>query len=159
MKKLFSTTAALILVGSAATAAITADQLSAAYQAKGYTAIEVVTGPSQITVDATFHQTRVEVVYDIASGAILSRNQSRADGSGLTHSVEVKAEPHDLAAEGGHEVGHEVGDAKGADGPDAQDGATASHAGGNTGTANDHGAGHDAAGSDNHANAHGGGDD
>ena len=52
---------------------ITADELVAAYQAEGYTKIEVKTGLTQIKVEAIMGTTKVEVIYDAATGAILKQ--------------------------------------------------------------------------------------
>lgn len=76
MKRFMFLTASFALSASMAMASISAGDLVAAYQAQGYARIEVTTGPTQIKVQAIKGSTKVEVVYDATTGAIL-RQENR----------------------------------------------------------------------------------
>ena len=106
MKRLMLLSTALIFAASMAMAAITADELVAAYQAQGYARIEVKTGPTQIKVEAVTGQTKVEVVYDAATGAILQQETSRASRDDRGTGVEVTSENHDFLADGASNDDH-----------------------------------------------------
>lgn len=92
MKRLMLLSTALIFSASMSFAAVTADSLVTAYQAEGYTRIEVKTGLTQIKVEAVKGTTKVEVIYDAATGAILKEETERAKredrGTGVEYSVE-----------------------------------------------------------------------
>ena len=111
MKRLLLSTA-LIFAATMSMAAVTADELVAAYQAKGYTKIEVVTGLTQIKVEATMGDAKVEVIYDAETGDILKQETSRATGSDLGAGVEVTQESHDFvgANESGDDNGEDLND-------------------------------------------------
>ena len=57
-------TTALFFSATAATAAITPDQLITAYRNQGYTSVEVKLGPTQIKVEAVSGRQKIEVIYD-----------------------------------------------------------------------------------------------
>lgn len=138
MKTLLITTAALTFTAGMALADITASQLVTAYQAQGYTAIEVTTGPSQIKVEAVLDRTKVEAIYDIATGTILKQEQQRARRSEAMGLVEVKATTKDFLAAGhndGRDDAEDVNDDHGTD-------ANGTH-GDDDGAENEHGSGHD----------------
>jgi hypothetical protein len=71
MKRILLMTAALIVAGTMASAAVTAQSLVSDLSAQGYSRIEVKTGLTQIKVEAIKGTTKVETIYDIASGRIL----------------------------------------------------------------------------------------
>lgn len=96
MKKLLLLSAALFFPAGLAQASITAEQLVAAYQAKGYSAIEVTSAPNQIKVEAVSGSTRVEVIYDSTTGAILTQKQRLALLGAAGHAVEVKTTADDF---------------------------------------------------------------
>ena len=96
MKRLMLLSTALIFSATVSMAAITADELVAAYQAKGYTHIEVKTGLTQIKVEAVKGNTKVEVIYDAATGAILKQESERAERDERGTGVEVSTEDHDF---------------------------------------------------------------
>ena len=100
MKRLMLLSTALIFSATLSMAAITANELVTAYQAKGYTRIEVKTGPTQIKVEAVKGNAKVEVVYDATTGAILSQESGRANlGDGGT-GVELSTATHDFLGDG-----------------------------------------------------------
>lgn len=95
--KRFLVSALFAGLSTTAQAAVTANDLVSAYQAQGYTAIEVVTGATQVKVEAVKNGTKVEVIYDIASGAILAQEQKRARPRDANDtSVEIGTSPGDF---------------------------------------------------------------
>lgn len=131
MKKLLLLSAGMIFAAGMASAAITADQLVAAYQADGYTTIEVTTGAGQFKVEAVKDTTKLEVVYDAETGAILKQEQSTADVGEAGQGVEIKSAKGDFVKDGteagddstsGHDdasddgESHDMGDDNGSDG-------------------------------------------
>lgn len=69
MKKTVFSALAIAFSSSMAFGAITTDQLISEYQTNGYSYIEVKSGLSQIKVEAVKDGSRIEVIYDIATGA------------------------------------------------------------------------------------------
>ena len=137
MKRLMLLSTALIFSATMSLAAITADELVLAYQAQGYTRIEVKTGPTQIKVEAVTGNSKVEVIYDALTGAILQQETSRANPDDLGTGVEVSQEDHDfLGQDSADNAGNDDGSADNA-GDDGQD---------NSGPGSDHDS--DGAGSD-----------
>ena len=121
MKRLMLLSTALIFSATMSLAAITADELVLAYQAQGYTRIEVKTGPTQIKVEAVTGNSKVEVIYDALTGAILQQETSRANPDDLGTGVEVSQEDHDFL---GQDSAHNSGNDDGSDdkaGDDGQD--------------------------------------
>lgn len=146
MKRLMLLSSALILSATMSFAAVTADSLVTAYQAQGYTRIEVKTGPTQIKVEAVKGTTKVEVIYDAATGAILDQETSRAKRKDRGTGVEVSTENRDFLNANGHDNNGDNGnDDHGSD----DHGADNDHSG--------HGSGHDM--NDDHGNDDNGGDD
>ncbi|MGV8987529.1 MAG: hypothetical protein ACOH2H_14750 [Cypionkella sp.] len=114
MKKLLLS-AAMILSADMALASITAEQLVAAYQAKGYTNIEATAGPTQIKVEASRANSRLEAVYDIATGAVLQQERSGAVPGSDTLGAKVKTVKADFVTERASE--DSALDQQGQDGP------------------------------------------
>ncbi len=73
MKRLILCSAAFVLSASAALAAISTESVIADFQAQGFTRIEVRTGLTQMKVEAIRGTQKVETIYDIATGRILSQ--------------------------------------------------------------------------------------
>lgn len=115
MKRLMLLSSAFFLSATMAMAEITADELVAAYQVKGYTRIEVTTGLTQIKVEAIMGKAKVEVVYDALTGAILHEETGWAKGSERGTGIEVKSEDHDFLN------GDEHGDENSGDNADEDD--------------------------------------
>ena len=112
MKRLMLLSTALIFSATMSLAAITADELVLAYQAQGYTRIEVKTGLTQIKVEAVTGNSKVEVIYDALTGAILQQETSRANPDDLGTGVEVSQEDHDfLGQDSAHNSGNDDGSA------------------------------------------------
>ncbi len=149
MNKLYVLSAGLILAAGIASASVTADQLVATYQAQGYTTIDVTTGVSQIKVEAVVNQTQIEVVYDIATGAILGQEQSAADPKDANQGVEVAVSDQDFLNGDGVKT-------HGKSGTNGQSGETENESAdaGEGGTGGDDSSGHDAG--DDNGGDHGG---
>ena len=148
MKRLLLLTSALIFSASLARAAITADDLVSSYQSAGYSSIEVVTGVTQVKIEAVKDGVRVEVIYDIATGDILKEEQRRARaGDTTSDAVEVSTSAEDFVGEGaGEDDGHHRRGRGQDDGADDHGG-----------HGRDDGDGHDAG--DDHGGNHGGSHD
>ena len=101
-RTLLATTAALPLLAGAAWAQSVTDQVVSGLQAQGFTRIEVKEGPTQIKVEAIQGTTKVEYVYDIRTGDVLSTETERVDGDDDTRpGVEIEREDEDFVrAEG-----------------------------------------------------------
>ncbi len=76
MKTCLLLTAALMTVAGTAMASITADQLIAAYQAKGFTGTSATTRLTRIQIGASLRTNWLNVDDDIAAVAILRQMQS-----------------------------------------------------------------------------------
>ncbi len=104
MKRLMLLSSALIfsatMVMAAAKPAITANDVVTAYQALGYTSIEVITGPTQIKVDAIQGQFKVEVIYDAKTGAILAQHSMHTGMNGGTPGVVLTTVSKDFLGKG-----------------------------------------------------------
>lgn len=100
MKRLMLLSSALIFAASMSYAAVTANELVLAYQAQGYTRVEVKTGLTQIKVEAVKGTTKVEVIYDTATGAILKQETGRAQRGDRGIGVEMSTEAHDFLGGG-----------------------------------------------------------
>ena len=111
MKRLMLLSTALIFSAAMSLAAITANDLVTAYQAQGYTRIEVKTGLTQIKVEAVKGNAKVEVIYDAATGAILSEESGRASRDERGTGVELSTENNDFLDDG---QGDDSGDDDGA---------------------------------------------
>lgn len=109
MKRLFLLSGAMIFSATMTMAAITANDVVATYQSKGYTTIEVATGLTQIKVEAVLGNRKLEAIYDIATGAILSQETSRVDQVAGGQGVTLTTVTHDFGgtkvAEGDHHEG------------------------------------------------------
>jgi hypothetical protein len=151
MKRLIFLTTAVAFSASMAMAATTSGDLVAAYKAEGYTKIEVTTGRTQIKVEAVKGNSKIEVIYDAATGAILNQESKWAKRSDRGNGVALATSSDDFTdndAESGDDDG--VSDDDGA-GHDMND----DH--GDDDSGSDDGAGHDA--NDDHGGDDDGGDD
>ena len=88
--------AALIVAATTAQAQINPQALADAYVAQGYSRVEVTVGPTDVKVEAISGATELEVIYDRATGAILSRESGPASLSDMRASgVEVRSRDRD----------------------------------------------------------------
>ena len=83
-----------------AAAAITSDDVIASYQADGFTNIDVRVGLTQIKIEAIKGTTKVETVYDIATGNVL-KTETAAVQAGETNApgVTVRKRNRDFVRE------------------------------------------------------------
>jgi hypothetical protein len=151
MKRLMLLSTALIFSATLSMAAVTADELVTAYQADGYTKIEVKTGLTQIKVEAVKGTTKVEVIYDAATGAILDQETGRARRGDRGTGVEISSEARDFLKPG-HSRNSSADDSS-ADDSSADDSGADDHGSddGQHDANDDHG--------DDHDGDHGGNDD
>lgn len=77
--RLLCYTAAIALTSGAAFAAIDGNQLADDYLASGYSFVEVKVGPTQTKVEAIKESTKVEVIYDNETLAVLKEESERVD--------------------------------------------------------------------------------
>ena len=104
-----------------AQAAINAQSVVDSLSAQGFSRIEVKTGLTQIKVEAVTGNSKVEVIYDALTGAILKQETSRANPDDLGTGVEVSQEDHDfLGQDSADNSGNDDGSADNA-GDDGQD--------------------------------------
>lgn len=162
MKRIFLI-AALYALPTASFAAIDTDGLVAGYQADGYTAIEVTRGPNQTKVEAVRGGSKVEVVYDNATGAALKSEHDTAEADDdIKPGVSVRDRNRDFT--GDDDSADDNGsDDNGSDDSGSDDNGDDDNGNGNGG---DDGSGHgsdDHGGDDNGGSGHGsdghGGDD
>lgn len=103
---------------TSAVAEIDLEALSRAYQAEGYSRVEVRRGPTQVRLEAIRGSTLVEVIYDRATGRILRQEVGRVDDDADTRpAVEIDTRDSDFVE--GEDEEDEV-DARG--GEDRDDG-------------------------------------
>ncbi len=96
-RTLLLTTAATALSAAAAFAEINAQDVVSAYQAEGFTRVEVKTGPTQVKVEAIRGTAKREVVYDRATGAVLKTETERVNaGDDTAPGVEISRENRDF---------------------------------------------------------------
>jgi hypothetical protein len=105
--------ATLTITAQMALAAITPDSVVTAYQAEGYTHIEVKVGATQIKVEAIKGDVKVETIYDIETGDVLKTESSAVEaGEDLTPGVSIDEDDGDFVDAGdgvdddGHHGGH-----------------------------------------------------
>lgn len=69
---------ASLVLSAGIASALTTDEVVKSYTDAAYSSIEVTESPSYIKVEAIKDGVKLEIVYDKASGEVLSREQSRA---------------------------------------------------------------------------------
>jgi hypothetical protein len=93
--------ATLTITAQMALAAITPDSVVTAYQAEGYTHIEVKVGATQIKVEAIKGDVKVETIYDIETGDVLQTESSAVEaGEDLTPGVSIDEDDGDFVDAG-----------------------------------------------------------
>lgn len=127
MKRTLMMTAGMIFAANMAFAAITTDTVAADLTAQGYTSIEITKGLTQIKVEAANGTQTLEVVYDIATGAVLHHETGTVEAGNIPDpGVSVRARKRDFVkgqdgAEDGVDAkddgdkGHDTADAAGDD--------------------------------------------
>jgi hypothetical protein len=98
MKNLLLTTTALfgLMAGVAAATPFT-DQVVSGLQAQGYDHIEIVQGLTQLKVEAIRGNSQVEIIYDLATGAVLKQETNTvAAGTDNSPGVEIDTDDGDF---------------------------------------------------------------
>jgi uncharacterized membrane protein YgcG len=97
MKRMLMTTAAAMFAGTMAFGAITSDSVITDLQSQGYTRVEVKVGPTQMKVEAIKGTSKVEVIYDIATGTVLKRETGTVGAfENTTPGVQVRDRDRDF---------------------------------------------------------------
>ena len=159
---------AALMMASPALAAWDVDAITQQFQADGFTRIEVKIGPTQAKVEAIKEGTKVEVIYDLATGDVLKRESEviSADDSSAT-GVFVRNTVRDFigtASSGGSNDDDSADDNSGRDGSDdSVDDNGGNEPGDDNGGGNDDGPDHDSnddhGGGSNSGSGSSGGDD
>jgi hypothetical protein len=94
--------AALLLAStSLAQAAWDQDQAVLALQAQGYTHIEITVGPTQAKVEASNGTTKVETIYDLATGDVVKTETDTVDADEVqSPGIEIKTTNDDSFVDG-----------------------------------------------------------
>ncbi|GGH23415.1 PepSY domain-containing protein [Cribrihabitans marinus] len=102
MRKIFMLTTAMALATSLEAQSQTFnDQVVDGLAAQGFRATEIKTGPTQTKVEAVRGQTKLEVIYDRATGRILKQETERLAGTGGNIGLEVSQEDRDFTDRSG----------------------------------------------------------
>ena len=112
-KTLLCLTAAAAMSATMAFGQVTADSIVSDFQSQGYTRIEIKVGLTQIKVEAIRDATKVEIIYDIATGAILKQEiEAVRPGEDTAPGVSIRIRNRDfLGGHGGDDDGDHDGDA------------------------------------------------
>lgn len=91
--RLIAAAAVVLLTTSFAQAAFDAQAIAAQYQADGYTRIEIKIGVSTAKLEAFRGATKIEITYDLASGAIIKQEtETFASAPDVTPGVFVRSD-------------------------------------------------------------------
>ena len=97
MKRTLMMTAAFLFAGQMAFAALSTDTVVSDLTGQGYTRIEIKTGPTQMKVEAIRGTEKLEIVYDIETGAVLSQETGEVyQGENTTPGVEIATDDDDF---------------------------------------------------------------
>ena len=97
MRKIFMLATAMALATSLEAQSQTFnDQVVDGLASQGFRATEIKTGPTQTKVEAVRGQTKLEVIYDRATGRILKQETERLAGTGGDIGLEVSQEDRDF---------------------------------------------------------------
>lgn len=144
MKRTTFMAAAFALAAAAAPAQDATQAAVDQFKADGYTRIEVETGPTQTKIEAIKGDTKVEVVIDNATGAVLKRETEAVEpGENVTPGLFAETDDDDFVD--GPDDGDDDGDDGDDDGDDGDDGdddndddnSGSGHGGGNSGSDSD----------------------
>lgn len=99
MKKKFATAAFVTLLSAhAASSQSFTDRVVSTLKEEGFQTLEVKNGPTETKVEAVRGSTKLEVVYDRATGAIVEQEVERFVGTlNDNRPIEVKTEDHDFS--------------------------------------------------------------
>jgi hypothetical protein len=147
MNRIFLLTTAMIIAGNIAHAEMSTTAVADDYVAQGYSKVEVQRGQTQIQVEAVRGTEKITVIYDIASGNVLSTQSRLAPLQEQSErGVQIRSGAQDFSQANDNDHGGNDDNQNGNDGD----------RGGNDDNGNDHG------GNDNNQNGndgdHGGND-
>ncbi|MHA6324915.1 PepSY domain-containing protein [Roseivivax sp. CAU 1753] len=100
---LLGSASAIVMSAGLAAAQSATDQIIADLQNQGFTAIEIKTGPSQIKAEAVRGDTKLEVVYDAATGQILKQETESARGEDISPGVSIDVRDEDFVDAAGYD--------------------------------------------------------
>jgi hypothetical protein len=115
-RTLMMTTAMLMVSGTMALAAVSAEDLGQKYLQRGFDYVEVRVGPTQIKVEAYGNGQEVETIYDRQSGAVLETEIYGLEGKPNGSGVRVRASDDDFFDDNDDTDGID-GPSDGTDGP------------------------------------------
>jgi hypothetical protein len=111
MKRTLMLTVAMVFAGHMAFAAISPDTIATDLAAQGYTRIEIKQGLTQIKVEAIRGTEKLEVIYDIETGAVLKSETGEVyQGENTSAGVEISTEDHDFVDGDDNDDDHEGDD-------------------------------------------------
>ena len=97
MKRTLMMTAAFLFAGQMAFAALSTDTVVSELKGQGYTRIEIKTGPTQMKVEAIRGTEKLEIVYDIETGAVLKKEIGEVyQGENTTPGVQISKDNDDF---------------------------------------------------------------
>ena len=97
MKRTLMMTAAFLFAGQMAFAALSTNTVVSDLTGLGYTRIEIKTGPTQMKVEAIRGTEKLEIIYDIETGAVLKQEIGEVyQGENTTPGVEIKTDDEDF---------------------------------------------------------------
>jgi hypothetical protein len=101
MRALGLAAAMMTISATMAAAAITSDEVITAYQAEGYTRIEVKVGITQLKVEAIKGDVKVETIYDIETGDVIkTETEAVRAGENTAPGVSVRERNRDFVDRG-----------------------------------------------------------
>ena len=132
-RKTLMLSVALFLGATAAHAQIDPQALANDYFQQGYSRVEITVGPGDVKVEAINGATQVEVVYDRATGAIISRESGPASlRDQFRTGLEIRERDRNAVRGSGS-------DDDGSDDDSSDDDNDSHHSGGSHGSDDDHG--------------------
>ena len=97
MKRTLMMTAAFVFAGQMAFAALSTDSVVNDLTGQGYTRIEIKTGPTQMKVEAIRGTEKLEIVYDLETGAVLEQETGEIyQGENTAPGVEISTDDEDF---------------------------------------------------------------
>ena len=97
MKRTLMMTAAFLFAGQMAFAALSTDTVVSDLTGLGYTRIEIKTSPTQMKVEAIRGTEKLEIIYDIETGAVLKQEMGKVyQGENTTPGVEIATDDDDF---------------------------------------------------------------
>ncbi|SPH24214.1 hypothetical protein DEA8626_03264 [Defluviimonas aquaemixtae] len=95
-RKLILTSSAIVMLGSAAMAELSARDVISDLRAQGFNDIEVKVGPTQIKAEASNGTDKLEVIMDRASGSTLKQEIYAGQGGEVDPGIEIDTRTRDF---------------------------------------------------------------